>query len=124
MTYTDNLVINATGVRPRLMRPAYGSRNTAVLNAVGSTGKAAIIWNKDTLDWKYRDAARLTSYLLNNAQDGDIILMHDIHATTVNGVIAALPLLKARGFNLVTVSQLMQIKGIALVNGAQYFSAR
>lgn len=124
ITSTDNRIRNVTGVTPRLMRPPYGSRNNTVMSVAGSTGKAVILWSVDTNDWRYRNSSRLVNYILNNAKDGDIILMHDSHATTVNGVISVLPLLRARGFTMVTVSQLMAIKGKSLRSGAAYSHAR
>ena len=57
---------------------------------------------------------------LGTVRPGDIVLMHDIHPTTVDAVPQILRRLRARGYHFVTVSQLP--KGIALRAGRTYYS--
>ena len=58
------------------------------------------------------------------AQDGDVILMHDIHGPTADAVDMIVPALKAKGFQMVTVSELAAAKGINLENGGAYGALR
>ena len=58
---------------------------------------------------------------MSHAHDGEIILLHDIHPTSVDGFIKALPKLRKKGFELVTVSDLYSIKGKKLKNGVMHF---
>ena len=118
---TDNAVIKRTGKKPTLLRPPGGSYNSAVLKAAG---RPVIIWSKDPQDWKYRDRSYVKNKVLKQAKDGDIYLLHDLHKTSVDGFIDALPELHRRGFKLVTVSELMKIKGIKMRAGSKYNSAR
>ncbi len=101
------------------VRAPFGSVNNAVKQNVGAP---IIHWNVDPLDWKYRDAQRVKTKLVNGAKDGGILLVHDLYATTVEGSLAAIDALKAQGYEFVTVRELFRRRGAALQNGVQYFS--
>ncbi len=120
---TSDLIQSACGVRPTLMRPPGGAVDTRTMQTIGSLGMSAIMWNIDTLDWKTRNPQATISCVLNNVKDGDIILMHDIHSTTVDACGALIPELINRGYQLVTVSQLAAARG-GMVPGGKYFSFR
>lgn len=96
-------IARATGVTTTLLRPPYGSYNAQVT----TLGQAVILWDVDTEDWKNRDPAITTSRALATVRNGSIILMHDIHASTVAAVPGIVQALKARGFTLVTIPQLL-----------------
>lgn len=118
---TNNAVYNAAGVYPRLYRPPYGSYNSAVL---ASVAMPAILWNVDTLDWKTRNAAKTIACVQNEASDGSVILMHDIHAQTADAVERIVPMLLKNGYQLVTVSELFSARKGGAVNGRAYRSAK
>ncbi|MEV0200930.1 polysaccharide deacetylase family protein [Nonomuraea sp. NPDC050691] len=99
---TDEAIRKAAGVTPSVVRPPYGAVN-AVVRA--QTPHPLVMWNVDTLDWKYRDAARVTRAALSAAKPGAIILFHDIHPTTVAAIPRVLRGLSARGYHFVTVTQ-------------------
>ena len=83
-----------------------------------------IYWSVDTEDWKHRNVKYIKNYVINHAGDGQIILLHDIHPTSVNGFITALPELRKKGYELVTVSELYKIKGKTMKNGIMYFGPK
>ena len=89
------------------MRPPYGSYNSNVISAASQQGLAIILWNVDTLDWKYRDSTYVRGAAVNNTTTGSIVLMHDIHSTTVDAVPGIITDLKAKGYTLVTVTDLI-----------------
>lgn len=101
---TQESIFNITHLYPDLIRPPYGSKNDMVLQC--AQGKQLVAWTMDTQDWKYRDAKRIVSYVEENVKDGDIILMHDVYATTAQAATILIPLLKDLGYQLVTVSEL------------------
>lgn len=121
---TDAIIEAAVGLRPDLFRPPYGAYNDETLSVLASMGKAAVLWDIDTRDWANRDSAYVRDYLLNYAKDGSILLLHDIHRTSVDGFLEALPELINRGYLLVTVSELMEYKGKSIQPGDIIFSAR
>lgn len=116
---TSNTIYNICGVRPTLLRPPYGSYNSTVRN---NCGMPIIIWSIDTLDWKYRDASYVTSVIKNQVTDGSVILMHSIYDSTAAATEAIVPWLISRGYQLVTVSELAEARGINLQSGAAYHS--
>ncbi len=118
---TDKAIVKRTGVKPALLRPPYGATSSTVLKVAE---RPVIIWDKDTLDWRYKSRSYVKKKVLSMAADGSIVLLHDLHSTTVSGFIDALPELHKRGFKLVTVSELMRIKGIKMRAGRKYYSAR
>ncbi|MDT0573620.1 polysaccharide deacetylase family protein [Streptomyces sp. DSM 3412] len=103
LSRTDTVIKQATGTKPTTFRAPYGAHNATVRSAAG---RPLVHWSVDTLDWKYRDTARLIKYVNAETRPGDIVLMHDIHRTTVDAVPGIIKALKARGFHFVTVDQL------------------
>lgn len=104
-----------------LVRAPYGSVNSTVFRAAGAP---LVLWSVDPLDWKYRNAETVKNNIINNAHDGAIILVHDIHPTSIPGSLAAIDYLKSRGYEFVTVRELFRRKGQTLKNGVQYGSCR
>lgn len=83
-----------------------------------------IMWSIDTLDWKTRDVQSTIDETMNKAKDGDIILLHDIHAESRDAAIQIIPMLIEKGFQVVTVDEMMNAKGIQMENGKSYYNAR
>ncbi|MER7070553.1 polysaccharide deacetylase family protein [Terrabacter sp. NPDC000476] len=104
---TAAAIKRATGIRPLLLRPPYGATNSTVKSVARELGYSQILWNVDTEDWKNRNVAVTTERALAGAKRGAIILMHDIHPTTVQAVPGIIDSLRARGYTLVTVPELL-----------------
>lgn len=109
------------GKTPALTRPPYGNTNDNVRNYAKTP---LINWSVDTLDWKYKTTESILEYTLSEVYDGGIILMHDIHPTSVAAVPTVIQELRARGYEFVTVSELAEIRGISLASGVTYYSLR
>ncbi len=118
----DNVVREHTGLETTMVRPPYGAFNSVVKDELIKRDKSIIMWSVDTLDWKYKNASYVRNYVINHAGDGEIVLLHDIHPTTVEGFISALPVLVKKGYKLVTVSELMKHRRVKLEAGKVYFS--
>ncbi len=106
------------GTGPTLLRPPYGNYNAVVKK---NAGVPMIYWTVDTLDWKLKNTKKVCNSILKQTKPNDIILLHDIHSTSVDGFIKALPKLKKKGYELVTVTELYQIKGKTLKKGVMYY---
>jgi peptidoglycan/xylan/chitin deacetylase (PgdA/CDA1 family) len=100
---TSAAIKAATGQEPTLFRPPYGAINSTVRSA---TSLSPVLWDVDTEDWKYRDAAKVAQTVIDKAQRNSVVLLHDIHATSVAAVPEILRTLTARGYHFVTVSHL------------------
>ncbi|MNH38736.1 Peptidoglycan-N-acetylglucosamine deacetylase [compost metagenome] len=68
----------------------------------------SILWSIDTLDWKHRNSDKILAYVKASAKDGSIILMHDIHKSTANGLENVILYLQKQGYEFVTVSEILQ----------------
>lgn len=121
LEWTAAVVEEYTGQRPTLLRPPYGAMDEQTAARVDVP---IIMWSVDTADWKYRDADRLEQYILDHAKDGAIMLMHDIHKTTVEGAMRAVDRLVEEGYQLVTVSEMFEHRGIVLEPGQVYYKAQ
>ncbi|WP_432358227.1 polysaccharide deacetylase family protein [Sporosarcina sp. UB5] len=100
---TSAIIEEVSGQKVEAFRPPYGAVNTTVHNM---TGLPIILWDVDTLDWKYRDPARLLRVVKEHVKDGSIVLMHDIHQSTADGLESVLTYLKNEGYDFVTVAEL------------------
>lgn len=112
---------NILGVEPKLLRPPYGNIND---NVRAYTGQPLILWTVDPEDWKYKDAATVRSKAVAGAFDGAVILLHDIHSTTVDAVSGIIDDLRAAGYEFMTVSELAAARGVDLAAGRSYGSFR
>ncbi|MFC5590349.1 polysaccharide deacetylase family protein [Sporosarcina soli] len=100
---TSSIIEEVTGVKPTAFRPPYGAVNKTVR---AQTDLPIVLWDVDTLDWKHRDPEKLLANVKSAVKDGSIILMHDIHQSTADGLDAVLAYLQSEGFIFVTVSEL------------------
>lgn len=110
----------AIGVKPTLMRPPYGAVNKTVLSAVGGYNLCCMNWSLDTEDWKTKNADATYNEVMK-AQDGDVVLLHDIHEYNVDAVKRFVPDLIAEGFQLVTVPELYKARGETLDPGTVHY---
>lgn len=112
MQRTQDAIIRATGVKPRTMRPPYGAlRTDQRVTVMREFGYPTILWSVDPRDWQRPGSSVVTSRILAGAENGAIILAHDLHAPTVTAMPATFNGLLSRGYKFVTVSQLLTQKG-------------
>ena len=108
---TSDAIQEATGVRPLYFRPPYGIMSVPVLTEAYHLGFTTVIWNDEARDWQLPGASVIVNRILWLARNGAIILLHDGGGNR-SQTVAALPYiirgLRARGFRLVTIAQMMQ----------------
>lgn len=114
---TNEEIEAITGEAPQFFRPPFGRYNSDTLNYVDMI---SVRWSKDTIDWKYEDEERLYRYLIKNAGDGEIFLMHDVEKTTVKGVLRAIETLQKQGYKFVRADELLCRNGDGLLKGIGY----
>lgn len=108
---TDDLYYNLTNSHLNLIRPPYGNINKVVKETFNNP---FILWSIDTNDWRYRDSDYLANYVIDNISDGDIVLFHDSYHTSIDAVEKMLPVLYAKGYQVVSVSELANLKGATI----------
>ena len=126
LTATENAITAAGVPKPTLFRPVGGAANEAQLAFLASKGYHSIYWNVDTRDWdghpktsqkgteEYEACVNgRVDLIMAQVKDGDIILMHDIYMSSVDIFLRAADRLVAEGYELVTVSELLSLKGKA-----------
>jgi peptidoglycan-N-acetylglucosamine deacetylase len=111
---TEESIARACGVTPKTMRPPYGALlQTQRQSIYDSFGYPTIMWSVDPLDWRRPGASVVTSRILSGTTQGGIILLHDLHASSVDAVPGVIDGLLRKGFRFVTVSQLLAMGGNA-----------
>ena len=107
---TTALIERVAGVRPRLVRPPYGEDPERVAAIAAGVGLApTVLWTVDPKDWRPSDPDRIADHVLRAARPGAIVDLHDGGGTesTVTALERLLPALVERGYQAVTVSELL-----------------
>lgn len=105
---TDKAFMDAVAHIPTLYRPPFGAGNDKTSKIFD---KAGILWTVDTLDWKHRNVDHVVNAVKSvDNLDGKVVLLHDIHPTSVEATEKFVPWLKDQGYQLVTVSELLAYK--------------
>jgi cellulose synthase/poly-beta-1,6-N-acetylglucosamine synthase-like glycosyltransferase/peptidoglycan/xylan/chitin deacetylase (PgdA/CDA1 family) len=113
---TEAAIVGATGRYARLVRPPYSATSDAITRSqeVALADDAAsryliVLANFDSQDWQRGPVASIVRKASPPGTTGGIVMLHDgggDRSHTVAAVRALIPLLRARGFRFVTVSQL------------------
>ncbi|WP_431710923.1 polysaccharide deacetylase family protein [Glutamicibacter uratoxydans] len=101
--WSAEAIQEAAGVNPTVFRPPYGAHG-AVYNRLIPT--PLLLWDVDTLDWSHHDPAQTVEIALDEVQTGSVILLHDIHESSVAAVPELIQKLRDQGYVLVTVDEL------------------
>lgn len=116
----DDAIRAATGAVPTLWRPAGGLTDAAVNAQAAHYGLAAILWDVIPFDWiNDADIAATRYMLMTQIKPGSVVLLHDTYSSTVDLVYQFLPVLKANGYHVVTVSQLLGQRAPGSVYGGR-----
>lgn len=122
LSKTNKTVSKLTGgYQIQLLRPPYGSISNTMRKKLDMP---MILWSLDTLDWKTRNTKKIFREVRKEVKDGDIILMHDIYITTADAVEKVVPWLQNKGYDILTVSELMERKGKNIEGGSAYLNGR
>ena len=101
---TTELIEDITGQQPIFARPPFGSWNK---KKDFPADLIPVLWNVDPLDWKTYQTDTVVSRIMNNVEDGDIILLHDSYPTSVEAALRTIDMLQEEGYVFVTVDELM-----------------
>lgn len=104
---TSEAIKKITGKNPTMLRPPYGATNHALQETTKKLGMSSVFWSVDTRDWADHNSKIVCNRAVANAHPGSIILLHDIHPTSVAAVPCIIKGLESHGYRLVTVPQLL-----------------
>lgn len=113
----DDLFYKITNDHIKYVRPPYGAYSKENLENINNP---LILWNIDTEDWSHHDVDYIVNSVMENVQDGSIILMHELYETSLQALEVLLPRLYAEGYQVVSVSELANMKGKTLESGHAY----
>ena len=108
----------ATDQSTRWVRPPYGATNATVDQVTRDKGVSQALWDVDTVDWKDRNSEHVCSSAVQGARAGSIVLMHDIHPTTVDAADCVIDGLRAKGLEPVSLDRLLRTP----VAGKRYYA--
>ncbi|AXH99414.1 DUF3298 domain-containing protein [Sporosarcina sp. PTS2304] len=100
---TEEAILQATGQHATVFRPPYGAVDQRVRE---SSKLPVVLWNVDTLDWEHLDPEKLLESIKTDLKENSIVLMHDIHESTAEGLEAVLEFLKSQNYTFVPVSEM------------------
>ena len=105
---TDAEIRRVTGHEASVVRPPYGYYNKTVMSAAE---RPLILWTVDTNDWRGKAPGEIADYVIQQAKEGSVILMHDQQTQTADAMEMIIPTLIEEGFRFVTISELIRLTG-------------
>lgn len=120
LSKAQDAITAATGRTPNIWRPPGGLTDAAVNEVAARDGLAGILWDVIPFDWINDSNTAATKYMLmTQIKPGSVVLFHDSYSSTVDLVYQFLPVLKANGYHLVTVSELLGPRAPGSVYGSR-----
>ncbi|MCL2740176.1 MAG: polysaccharide deacetylase family protein [Oscillospiraceae bacterium] len=104
---TNEAIEKIIGTAPKFFRTPYGEFSPKIRRAMEEAGLVQVQWNVDTLDWKTLNSGSIYNMIMNNAENGAIMLSHDTIPATAAAMERAIPALINKGYELVTVEELL-----------------
>lgn len=101
---TSQKITDITGQPVEYVRPPFGNWDKELERKVMMI---PIFWSVDTLDWQTKNEERIVQEVISEAEENDIILMHDSYKSTVKAALRIVDLLQAQGYEFVTADELV-----------------
>jgi len=106
---TNEAIEKVTGLPcPLFYRPPYGLVNRRIANISGEIGYSIVGWTVDPQEWKHFNKNLIYEHVMEYAEENSIILLHDLHPVMPSAVELIIPALIAKGYHLVTISELLR----------------
>lgn len=100
---TNEILEALTQKEVEYIRPPFGSWDDKYQNL----GLLPIMWTIDPLDWATKNTEEIVKKVVTRVKENDIILLHDCYQSSVDAAFLIIDLLQARGFEFVTVEELL-----------------
>ena len=104
VTKTNELIEKITGKKVIYLRPPCGYWND---NLAKKINMKPVFWTVDPTDWKSTNVTQVVNSVMQNVEDGDIILMHDIYSSSVVAALEVVDRLLDMGYEFVTVDEIL-----------------
>lgn len=103
-TMTNELISSITGEEVQFMRPPFGLWQKELEQKIHVL---PVMWSIDPLDWATENVEEIVNKVVTEAEENDIILLHDCYDSSVKAALKIIDQLTAEGYEFVTVDELM-----------------
>jgi peptidoglycan/xylan/chitin deacetylase (PgdA/CDA1 family) len=121
--YTSNTIEAVTDMATPVFRPPFGAVSDTMREVAAELGFAIVNWSVDSEDWNTNDVDAIFNAVMQEVSDGSIILSHEIYGSTLEAFTRLIPELLLKGFQFVTVSELLHHTHGELTPGYVYYNA-
>lgn len=104
MIMTSDLVEAITGETTCYIRPPFGLWDESLDCGIDMI---SVMWTIDPLDWTTKNVSQVVNQVVTEAEENDIILLHDCYESSVEAALQIVDQLQAEGFEFVTVDELI-----------------
>lgn len=101
---TDRIVFSVTGEHIRYVRPPFGSWQKDLELEMEVL---PVMWSVDPLDWTTENVDEIVNKVVTEAEEGDIILLHDCYESSVKAALRIIDILTKEGYEFVTVDEMI-----------------
>ena len=108
---TNDVIKETIGIKPKWFAPPSGSFNQVTVQVANDLNMKTILWTVDTVDWRNPSTSEMVRRIITNVDNGSMVLMHPTKPVA-EGLKTMITDIKAKGYKLGTVSDLMSEKRI------------
>ncbi|MEH7124732.1 polysaccharide deacetylase family protein [Bacillus sp. JJ1532] len=108
---TNDVIKETIGITPVWFAPPSGSFNQVTIQVANRLNMKTILWTVDTVDWRKPPASEMVRRVVSKIENGAMVLMHPTKPTA-EGLETMITNIKAKGYKLGTVSELMSEKRV------------
>ena len=101
---TSAVIVRITGKEPEYMRPPFGAWQRKLEQEIRML---PVLWTIDPLDWTTENQDEIVNKVVTEAEENDIILLHDCYKSSVEAGLRIVDILQEEGFVFVTVDELL-----------------
>lgn len=101
---TSAVIVRITGKEPEYMRPPFGAWQRKLEQEIQML---PVLWTIDPLDWTTENQDEIVNKVVTEAEENDIILLHDCYKSSVEAGLRIIDILQEEGFVFVTVDELL-----------------
>jgi peptidoglycan/xylan/chitin deacetylase (PgdA/CDA1 family) len=101
---TSAVIVRITGKEPEYMRPPFGAWQRKLEQEIQML---PVLWTIDPLDWTTENQDEIVNKVVTEAEENDIILLHDCYKSSIEAGLRIIDILQEEGFMFVTVDELL-----------------
>lgn len=101
---TSAVIVRLTGKEPEYMRPPFGAWQRKLEQEIQML---PVLWTIDPLDWTTENQDEIVNKVVTEAEENDIILLHDCYKSSIEAGLRIVDILQEEGFVFVTVDELL-----------------